>query len=121
MAEQKHNSNVGPMYGVELIDSLPFDSGPMRQAMPSRDDLMQVFGINGRVVAGYEVLLAHYQRLSNALAGLNPSAIGQVIQTITAFLTRHGEYAIENNLTKCTCADCVEFRAVLAEIRREGE
>lgn len=57
----------------------------------------------------------------NALAGLNPEAVGQVIQTIESFLIRHGEYAIEKNLTKCTCADCVEFRAVLAEIRREGE
>jgi len=57
---------VGPIYGVELLDSLPLDGG-MSQALPSRKDLDDVrrTKINGndRVVAGYEVLLEHYRRL----------------------------------------------------------
>lgn len=54
----------GPIYGVELIDSLPIGGG-IRQALPSRKDLTiltesKLSGA-GRVAAGYEVLLAHYQ------------------------------------------------------------
>ena len=56
---------VGPIYGVELLVSLPLDGG-MTQALPSRKDLDDVrrTKINGndRVVAGYEVLLEHYRR-----------------------------------------------------------
>lgn len=55
----------GPIWGVELLDSLPLDGG-MRQALPSRKDLDDVrqTNINGndRLVAGYEVLLEHYYR-----------------------------------------------------------
>jgi len=57
---------VGPIYGVELLDSLPLDGG-MSQALPSRRDLddvrrTKIVG-NDRVVAGYEVLLEHYRRM----------------------------------------------------------
>lgn len=52
---------VGPVYGIELIESLPLGKGSMQQAMPSRSDLEQVRRVNERVVAGYEVLLAHYR------------------------------------------------------------
>jgi hypothetical protein len=59
----------GPIYGVELLVSLPLDGG-MSQALPSRKDLDDVrrTKINGndRVVAGYEVLLEHYRRMSAA-------------------------------------------------------
>ena len=51
----------GPLYGVELIEDLPIGEGSMRQAMPSRSDLTGIAKINQRVVAGYEVLLAHYR------------------------------------------------------------
>ena len=65
---------VGPVYGVDLIDSLPLGSGCMRQAMPSCDDLNNVVesgvGGCGRVVAGYEVLLSHYHRLVREVAEL---------------------------------------------------
>ena len=65
---------VGPVYGVDLIDSLPLGSGCMRQAMPSCDDLNNVVesgvGGCGRVVAGYEVLLSHYHRLVAEVAEL---------------------------------------------------
>ena len=57
---------VGPIYGVELLDSLPLDGG-MRQALPSAEDLVQVRNVSERTVAGYEVLLEHYQRLREAL------------------------------------------------------
>ena len=51
----------GPIYSVELIDSLPIGTGSMRQAMPSRDDLNQVVMVNLRAAAGYEVLLDHWR------------------------------------------------------------
>lgn len=53
----------GPVYGVELMSSLPLDgSGLMHQALPSRDDLEQVRKVSERTAAGYEVVLEHYQR-----------------------------------------------------------
>ena len=52
---------IGPIYGIALIDSLPLDDG-MRQAMPSRRDLDDVYSHSQRTVAGYEVLLEHYKR-----------------------------------------------------------
>lgn len=53
-------SEVGPIYNVPLIDSLPIGTGMMKQAMPSRQDLLQVQQLSERTVAGYEVLLSHY-------------------------------------------------------------
>lgn len=61
MTEQK-----GPIYGVELIDTLPLDGGEMLQAMPSRVDLERVREVSERTVAGYEVLLEHYRRWRRA-------------------------------------------------------
>jgi hypothetical protein len=59
-------TDYGPIYGVELLASLPLDGGPMKQALPSRRDLDDVLrsGIAGdnRVVAGFEVLTEHYRR-----------------------------------------------------------
>ena len=60
----------GPVYGVELIDTLPLGQGGMLQAMPSRDDLRQVQRFNERTVAGYEVLLAHYRAQQDEVARL---------------------------------------------------
>ena len=54
---------VGPVYGVKLIDSMPLNGGTMYQAMPSRADLEQVRKVNERVAAGFEVLLGHYREL----------------------------------------------------------
>jgi len=57
---------IGPIYGVELLSTLPMDGGSMRQALPSRQDLDDVrkTHINGcdRMVAGFEVLTEHYRR-----------------------------------------------------------
>ena len=58
---------TGPIYGVELIDTLPLDGGMMRQQLPSRDDLERVAKISERTVAGYEVLLEHYRRLRDVI------------------------------------------------------
>ena len=52
----------GPIYGVELIGSLPI-VGNMWQAMPSRSDLDIVRKYSLRTVAGYEVLLNAYREL----------------------------------------------------------
>ena len=50
----------GPVYDVQLIESLPLGGGGMMQAMPSREDLMACGRRFQRVAAGYEVLLHHY-------------------------------------------------------------
>lgn len=55
-------SETGPIYNVDLIESLPLDGGGMRQAMPSRSDLTEASKRFMRVAAGYEVLLSNYQR-----------------------------------------------------------
>jgi hypothetical protein len=49
---------VGPVYEVELIDSLPI--GGMLQAMPGRKELERVRQVSERTVAAYEVLLQHW-------------------------------------------------------------
>jgi hypothetical protein len=61
---------AGPIYGVELIDSLPLDGGSMTQAMPSRRDLDDVLKRSQRTVAGYEVLLEHYRRAMARLTSI---------------------------------------------------
>ena len=55
-------SENGPIYGVELIESLPIPGIGMSQAMPGRDELARV-SHNGfeRTAAAYEVLLAHWR------------------------------------------------------------
>jgi len=64
-------SEHGPIYGVELLDSLPLDGG-MLQALPSQLDLEAVLKTGrlcgSRIVGGYEVLLEHYRRLQSQLA-----------------------------------------------------
>lgn len=57
---------VGPVYGVPLLDTLPI--GGMLQQLPSRQDLDDVKTLSVRTVAGYEVLLAHYVEARDALA-----------------------------------------------------
>lgn len=57
---------VGPIFGVELLDRLPFDDCSMFQALPNRRDLVEVkkskLAGSGRLSSGYEVLLEHYRR-----------------------------------------------------------
>lgn len=66
----------GPLYRVQLIDSLPLGDGGFSQAMPSSEDLRQVQQLNQRVVAGYEVLLKHFQVYHAVIEYLdNPSVL----------------------------------------------
>lgn len=62
----------GPIYGVELLESLPLDGG-MLQQLPGRDDLESIQDLrNGtRIVAGYEVLMEHYHRARAELDALS--------------------------------------------------
>ena len=57
----------GPVYDVQLIESLPLGGGGMIQQMPSREDLMVCGKRFQRVAAGYEVLLHHYLLAINAI------------------------------------------------------
>ena len=62
MSDEK--KELGPIYGVELIGSLPLNckqTSGMNQAMPSKSDLHRAHVLNGRLVAGYEVLLNHWR------------------------------------------------------------
>ena len=67
----------GPIYGTELIDSLPIGTSGFRQAMPCRDDLCEVCSRNERVVAGYEILLRHFlnavEEIDHAIDRLDPA------------------------------------------------
>jgi hypothetical protein len=58
---------VGPVYNVPLIKTLPIGNGCMLQAMPSRKDLRSAINDHTRLVAAYEVLLSHYINLKNTL------------------------------------------------------
>lgn len=83
----------GPLYGVNLIKSLPLPGG-MTQAMPSRRDLEQVAKINQRVSAGYEVAIAHLamHAASNAeLLEACKSLISQVEIAVDFFIDDPGE------------------------------
>jgi len=57
-------TETGPIYGVPLIDKLPYGDAGWVQLMPSRSDLKWCQdSMSSRVAAGYEVLLAHYQKV----------------------------------------------------------
>jgi hypothetical protein len=58
----------GPVFGVELLDSLPIGHGNMRQAMPSCQDLVQANNrVCTRVSGGYEVLLDHWREAKETM------------------------------------------------------
>lgn len=64
------NKGNGPVYGVELIDTLPLGKGGFFQEMPSEADLRDVMKrsrCGERVAAGYEVLLNHYRTTKDLL------------------------------------------------------
>jgi len=98
-------SELGPLYGVELIDDLPLrpgKEGGMRQQMPSCSDLQGVknYRQGQRVVAGYEVLLNHWREqcyelerlqaiVAKCSAGLSAGAFGLSVDV------EHGETLAE--------------------------
>jgi hypothetical protein len=49
----------GPIYWVPLIETLPLGTGIMRQQMASLADLNYIRQYSERMVAAYEVALAH--------------------------------------------------------------
>lgn len=71
MCDQRFE-NLGPVYGVELIDSLPIRptiNCGMLQAMPNSVDLKRAhMGDHTRLANGYEVLLIHYHDLRQRLS-----------------------------------------------------
>ena len=68
----KLTDNRGPVFGVQLLDTLPIGtSGKLQQAMPSADELRQVKNISDRTVAAYEVLTDHYRELVSTLRELH--------------------------------------------------
>lgn len=73
------SGELGPVYGVNLIDALPLGSGSMKQAMPTRSDLLKVQRVSERTVAGYEVLLDHYKHQCSEVERLK-NVIRQVIR-----------------------------------------
>jgi len=101
-------SDYGPVYGVELIATLPLDGG-MRQAMPSRRDLQQVREISERTAAGYEVLLEHYFRALEACRKAAASC-----ETCNDGVVKTIDYPGDKERTvQCPC--CGAARAVLAK------
>ena len=63
-------TEIGPIYNVPLIKTLPLGTGEILQACPTRADLEQVAEVNTRTAAAYEVLLGHYQRLQEEIERL---------------------------------------------------
>lgn len=68
MSEATPIEKRGPVYGVELLESLPLgvDEDSFWQQLPSRKDLetvRQALACGERFAGGYEVLLSHYYRL----------------------------------------------------------
>lgn len=60
---------LGPIYGIPLVESMRLGTGGMHQAMPCRDELERCRSRGfERVVAAYEVLLAHYRELAKEKA-----------------------------------------------------
>lgn len=60
----------GPIYGVELFDSLPIGTGCMVQAMPGAAELESSRRNGDRIAAGFEVLTSHYRDAIGKLEGL---------------------------------------------------
>lgn len=74
----KKTGERGPIYGVELIDGLPLGTGGFTQAMPSLQDLELAREIGGRLPAGYEVLLRHFQEVVEEIETLRQSFFAEM-------------------------------------------
>lgn len=72
------DEQLGPVYGVRLLSSLPIGKGGMLQAMPSKSDLEKVQKVSTRTVAGFEVLTEHYREQCNMVSSLR-SVIERVL------------------------------------------
>ena len=95
-------ADKGPIYGVELIDSLPMDPNRpkgMRQAMPSQSDLEGIkdYRQGQRVVAGYEVLLNHYLEAKASLSKMSHRKCWEC---------QHVAYYRDHIFPACKCEKC---------------
>lgn len=117
-------SENGPIYGVELIGSLPLDSG-MRQALPSRRDLLFVRKISERTVAGYEVLLEHYRRSQDAIARQEDeierlhNLFGKRFHLDVACGSCGGPLDVERDAICCRCTDADLTKCRCSELIRD--
>jgi chromosome segregation ATPase len=78
----------GPIYGVELIETLPLGGGVMLQQMPTRGDLQWVRTHCDRVAAGYEVLLSHWRKAIKE----RDEALAELQKTLDAGAVWEGAY-----------------------------
>lgn len=78
----------GPIYGVELIETLPLGGGVMLQQMPTRGDLQWVRTHGDRVAAGYEVLLSHWRQAIKE----RDEALAELQKTLDAGAVWEGAY-----------------------------
>jgi len=92
MSDSNLTGELGPVYDVPLIRSLPLTDGGMTQAMPSRRDLNRAYEMSQRTAAGYEVLLAHYHDLTERLA-LAIETRNAATSTIMEIGKRHSDEA----------------------------
>ena len=99
----------GPVYGVGLIKTLPLGTGCMLQQIPNRRDLEICRTLSERVVAGYEVLLANYQKSMEEVAGLR-SAIAAALEELAA--------APEINAANYSCDDVVNLNSAALKVHR---
>ncbi len=126
----KPTTERGPVYGVELMSSLPLDgSGLMHQALPSRDDLERVRQVSERTAAGYEVVLAHYQRscvslnesskvvdrLSSGLRGIRREFGHMSINNSTSTLGLFIDMLLENDTKSAKSLTAAPRREVVGE------
>ena len=89
-------SEIGPVYGIELIPSLPLGGGSMRQALPNRRDLIRTREYNDSVAAGVEVLTEHYRRAMAEIERLQAALLAaeRKMHTYRSFAER----AVESGL-----------------------
>lgn len=117
----KKTGERGPIYNVELIDSLPLGQGGFSQAMPCRNDLGEVRSRNERVVAGYEVLLRHYQKAVEEIERLQ-RVVKEQQETISKKCDECSSFAhviVESGFvpgvdSSCRCGECQEVARVMA-------
>lgn len=120
--------DCGPVYGVPLRGSLPIPGKNvlMCQALPTRQDLEITRKVSERTAAGYEVLLSHYNRVSEDLAKRELDwQDGHSVQEMRhedAILRWRGllEVAIEN-AEDIAAGRATELKARLLEIIEESK
>lgn len=68
----KKSSETGPVYGVQLLESVPIGLTSFYQRCPNRKELEEVKKISEPTVAAFEVLTGHYYRHLHEIAATPP-------------------------------------------------